>query len=330
MKAFQQQSIKKNNQAFLLSLLKKNKAPMTKKELSEQSKLSVVTINKLIPELVESHKILPLETPLETGGRRAIAYKFNEQLKLFLITQFIEINKKFITNFFVIDLFGQILAKEQIPARSLPQFIEKISAIKNKYPTIQFVLTGIPGVEVNHSLKIMDYSTFRNIDLTQEITKHIQIESIIENDINAATLGFAKESDTILSGVYFPSAFPPGAALVLNQQIFHGTNNLSGEIKHLPTLKNRIYPLKSTEIETAVLETLQSMIAVYDPQKIITFFPSDWKKQINEEQFVNSLKKIFNYNVLPEIIFAQDFSTYYLAGLIKIGLQNMENLVSLS
>lgn len=326
MKAFKQQSIKKNNQDFLLSLLKKNKTAMTKKDLSEQSKLSVVTINKLIPDLVDSQKILPLETPLETGGRRAIAYKFNEQLKLFLVTQFIEIDKEFVTNFFIIDLFGQILAKEQISTISLSQFIEKLTSIKINYPAIQFVITGIPGVEVNHSLKIMDYPPFRNIDLSQEITNHIQIESIIENDINAATLGFAKEADAILSGVYFPIAFPPGAALVLNQQIFHGFNNLSGEIQHLPTLKNRIYPLQSGERQATMLETLQSLIASYDPQKIIAFFPDSWNKQIHKEQLIDSLKETFNYNVLPEIIFAQDFSAYYLAGLIKLGLQNIEKL----
>lgn len=324
MKAFQQQSIKKNNQNLLLSLLKKNKEAMTKKELSEQSRLSVVTINKLIPDLVESHKILPLETPLKTGGRRAIAYKFNEQLKLFLVIQFIEINKKFVTNFFIIDLFGQILSEEKFLEITLDQFIRKITAIKKKYPGIQFVIIGIPGVEVNHSLKIMDYLPFKNIDLNQEITNHIQIESIIENDINAATLGFSNESDAILSGIYFPTAFPPGAALVLNQEIFHGFNNLSGEIQHLPTLKNRIYPLKSDMIAVVFLETIQSLIAAYDPQKIIAFIPSSWNKKIHKEQIIDSLKETFNYNVLPEIIFEADFSACYLAGLIKIGLQNME------
>ena len=330
LKAFQQQSIKKNNQNFLLSLLKKNRAAMTKKELSEESKLSVVTINKLIPDLVDSRKILPLEAPLETGGRRATAYKFNEQLKLFLVTQFIEINKKFVTNFFIVDLFGQILEKEQIEMITLSKFIEKVTIIKKRYPAIQFVITGIPGVEVNQSLKIMDYPPFRNIDLNQEIIKHVNIESMVENDINAASLGFAKEADTILSGVYFPIAFPPGAALILNQKIFHGFNNLSGEIQHLPTLKDRIYPLKSNEIQAAFLETLQSLIATYDPQKIIAFFPYSWNKLIHKDQLMDSLRETFNYNVLPEIIFSQDFSACYSAGLIKLGLQKMEKLASFS
>ena len=82
------------NYPGLIELLKQNAAPMTKRQLSEQSHLSVVTINKLIPDLVQSNTFVELDTPFETGGRRAIAYKFNERRKLFLIHQFLEQEKK--------------------------------------------------------------------------------------------------------------------------------------------------------------------------------------------------------------------------------------------
>ena len=53
--------------------------------------------------------------------------------------------------------------------------------------------------------------------------------------MNAAVFHF-KEEKKIVAGIYFPKNYPPGAGLVIDQQLFKGANHLSGEIKHLPHL----------------------------------------------------------------------------------------------
>lgn len=111
MKAYKPNNIKTHNQDLLIRLLKQNATSMTKRQLSEQSQLSVVTINKLIPDIVQQNIFVELDTPIETGGRHAIAYKFNERRKLFLINQFIEEEKKMVVNFYVVDLLGNIIDK---------------------------------------------------------------------------------------------------------------------------------------------------------------------------------------------------------------------------
>lgn len=323
MKAYNQKNIKKHNQDLLIELLKQNAAPMTKRQMSEQSHLSVVTINKLIPDLVQSNIFIELDTPFETGGRHAIAYKFNERRKLFLIHQFIEQEEQMVVNFYVVDLLGNIIEREYLSSIKLTTFLETISNIKSNFPKISIALSGIPGVEVDNKLKIMDFKPFRHLNLNDEITKKIAVDSFIENDINAATFGYSTEGKHITAGVYFPESFPPGASLIINQHIFRGYNNLSGEIKHLPNLKHRHFPLKKSELNSILSETLQSIIAMYDPHEIILYVPDNWLDHIKIDLIIKNLAELFPYNVFPKIILSQDFSQNYLHGLIKLGLEKM-------
>lgn len=323
MKAYKPKNIKAHNQDLLIELLKQNVTPMTKRQLSEQSHLSVVTINKLIPGIVQQNIFIELDTPIETGGRHAIAYKFNERRKLILINQFIEKEKNMVVNFYVVDLLGNIIDTGYLSSINLVSFLETILTIKTKFPEISISLSGIPGVEIDKKLKIMDFMPFKNLNLNEEITNRLAIDSFIENDINAATFGYSSESNHILAGVYFPENFPPGASLIINQHIFKGYNNLSGEIKHLPNLKHKHFPLKTSELNSIIAESLQSIIAMYDPYEIILYAPKKWIRHLDKEFLVKNLSEIFSYNVLPKITISQDFSQDYLNGLIKLGLDKI-------
>lgn len=57
---------------------------MTKPELSEISGLSVVTINAIIQELVDSQEVLKLKETQSTAGRKATLYAYNGEFELFL------------------------------------------------------------------------------------------------------------------------------------------------------------------------------------------------------------------------------------------------------
>lgn len=323
MKAYKPKNIKQHNQDLLIELLKKNGLPMTKKQLAEQSHLSVVTINKLIPELVENHYFIELDTPFETGGRYAVAYQFNERRKLFLVNQFIEYEKNIQINFYIVDLLGTIIAKKTSPLIELDTFLQTISELKIKFPEIALVVNGITGVEVGNRLKIMDFKPFKNLNLNQAIKTKMEIASLIENDINAATLGYSSEKAAILAGIYFPENFLPGASLVIQQQIFKGGNNLSGEIQHLPNMNHKMFPLKETEINRTLIEAVQSVIAMYDPHEIVVYLPKNWLNDSRRELIVTSLTKIFPYDVFPKITFSPDFSQNYLQGLIKLGIAHL-------
>jgi len=63
----------------------------------------------------------------------------------------------------------------------------------------------------------------------------------------ALILAFGDLISSLLSGVYFSEKFPPGSSLIINQTIFKGSNNISGEIKYLPTFRNAEFLLSQKE-----------------------------------------------------------------------------------
>ncbi|EOH76340.1 MULTISPECIES: ROK family protein [Enterococcus] len=320
MKAYQPTTIKLHNQAVLLDLLKQQQAPMTKRQLADASQLSVVTINKLLPELIEKQLLLTTDQPQRTGGRQAAAYQYNAQRTLLLIIQFIEEDQQIVIRFSVVDLVGNILHHEQSAEGRLPQFLQAIRQIKQEYPKISLAVVGIPGVEIAGRLKIMDAPAFKDMALGELIEKEIAVKTLIENDVNAAVFHF-KEEKKIVAGIYFPKNYPPGAGLVIDQQLFKGANHLSGEIKHLPHLYTASYPLATEAIPEQVTATLQAIVAVTDPHQVILFLPSEWQALVSRSFLEKQLAAVFQYGVLPKLHFSDRFSENYLAGLITMGIE---------
>lgn len=110
--------------------------------------------------------------------------------------------------------------------------------------------------------------------------------------------------------------------MIINQTIFKGSNNISGEIKYLPSFKNVKYPLSQQEISLKVFDSIQTIIAMYAPHKLIIFIPKVWENILDLEKIKNELKEIFPKGTLPQIKISSDFSSLYLAGLIKLSLKN--------
>lgn len=324
MKAYQPKNIKEHNKNLIIQILKDSELPLTKRELSDQAKLSVVTINKLIPELVETQIITEFDSPIETGGRYATAYEFNANYQAILINLFVERHGEKMVDFYVINLLGQIIDQVELTAVTLDKFIQEIIAIKDQHPEIRLSITGIPGVEHDNQLKIIDIESFKHVDLNQVITEAIDVPSYIENDVNAAALGFSTEDTPVVASIYFPEISEVGGALIINQWIFKGHNNLSGELKHLPFIHQRAFPLKKDERQAVIQDAIQSIVALYDPSDILIFIPTTWYTNTLVAQVEQSIAQVFSYDVSVNIHLSHDFSHYYLQGLIKLALSKVE------
>ena len=319
MKAYKQQDIRSHNLQLLKNILRRHVQAMTKKQLADASALSVVTINKLMPALVEAQDVLALEIPQKTGGRFAQMYQFNAEKALLLVLQFIEQDSAMIVRSVVVDLLGKPIFKQEQPVSSVPQFLTEAAKLVKQFPQIAQTIVGIPGAEVDGRLKIMDVDAFRDVALSDLLASELGHPVSIENDINAATLGYARASQQIVAGVYFPEAFPPGSALVVNQQIFKGRNQLSGEIKHLAQ-----FSLEVMAFQEVVQMASQAIVAMYDPEEVVCYLNPQLQTRVDKAALQANLANVFPYGVLPEIIFSAHFETDYLAGLIKLGLNQIE------
>jgi len=322
MKAYKPKNIKEHNKELISDYIKNAHLPLTIRQISDGTQLSVVTINKLIVELIESDTIISLDKHAKTGGRFATAYEFNATKELILILQFIENDKNLVVNYHIVDLLGNVIEQKNLKTNNLEELLLNINHFRSVFPQIVLITCGITGVEIDGELRIMDFSPLKNVNLAKEIRDSTQIETIIENDINAATLGYALEENEVLSGVYFPEKFPPGSSLIINQTIFKGSNNISGEIKYLPTFRTAEFPLSQNEIYLKVFDSIQTIIAMYAPHQLIIFIPQVWEKLLNIEKIKDELREIFPKGTLPQMEFSSNFSSLYLAGLIKLSLRN--------
>lgn len=324
MKAYQPKNIKEHNKGLLIQLLKDSDVPLTKRELAQASQLSVVTINKLIPELLETGIITEMANPIETGGRYATAFEFNDEYQLILINLFIERRGEMVVDFYVINLSGHIVDQSSLAYITLENFTQQLTAYKRKHPAISLSITGIPGVEPDNKLKIMDLATFKDLNLNGLISEMIQVPSLIENDVNAAALGFASDETAVLSSIYFPEISAPGGALIINQWIFKGHNNLSGEVKHLPFMYDMPFPLAQENRYPVIQDSIQSLVALYDPSDIVIFIPPAWNTATLASQLDQHIAQVFSYDTSVSIHISLDFDRYYLRGLIKLALSKVE------
>lgn len=323
--------VKQHNIQFLKRILKEERQPMTKSQLSKQSGLSVVTINKLIPEMVESGQVLEMTNPIVTGGRRAAVYQLNQNHQLCLVMLYIEEDKEIKTHVSVVNLYGDRLACEE-DILQLTEWASIESCIQSyccKFPNIKMISIGLPGVDMSSNLTVVDAETMKGIVLHQKIEERFALPVIIENDINAAVFGYkytkANPDSTIVSGLYFPEHYPPGTALVFDDYIYHGSNGLSGETKHLPVFNDLTFPLsEKSNIMYICEQIIQTIITMYDPNELILYTKASVMRRIELETIKENLPLVFSYGKEVVITNSEDFQDDYYQGLVLLGIKELE------
>ena len=323
--------VKQHNIQFLKRILKEERQPMTKNQLSKQSGLSVVTINKLIPEMVESGQVLEMTNPIVTGGRRAAVYQLNQNHQLCLVMLYIEEDKEIKTHVSVVNLYGDRLACEE-DILQLTEWASIESCIQSyccKFPNIKMISIGLPGVDMSSNLTVVDAETMKGIVLHQKIEERFALPVIIENDINAAVFGYkytkANPDSTIVSGLYFPEHYPPGTALVFDDYIYHGSNGLSGETKHLPVFNDLTFPLsEKSDIMYICEQIIQTIITMYDPNELILYTKASVMRRIELETIKENLPLVFSYGKEVVITNSEDFKDDYYQGLVLLGIKELE------
>jgi hypothetical protein len=255
----------------------------TKPQLAELTGISVVTINSLAQILLRSGEILESQIMQPEIGRPAVSYQFNENHRLALIIYLHE-KEGIDTGFFtVINLYGESVKKVERTVKQvvINSFDSVIKELIQEFPNIQLISFGMPGVEVNDSLMIMDYEGLLNTKLVSYIKEQFHIPVTFENDINAATAGFCYQhgitKEQCVIGLYFPEKYLPGAGIYLHGDIYKGRNGLAGEIKYLPLFREWVSQdyLRFTSIETEeergelIVNTILSFRCMYDRDKSV-------------------------------------------------------------
>lgn len=303
----------------------KNTDTATKPQLAEITGLSVVTINSLVNTLIDTGEILHDTILNSEGGRPAASFRYNGQFRMVLVIYMHEYHGQDTAFYCVVNLLGEVIERSEhvlsnVYVESFDSYIEKLLY---KYPQIKAICFGIPGEEVNQRLVISDYEKMREQSLSGHIGEKFHLPVIVENDINAAVMGYCHQNniqgDKCVIGLYFPDKYPPGAGIFLNGNIYKGRNGLTGEIKYLPFgIDWESFDYNSSEIEDFIVKTIQAFCCICNPDRIVLYGENinhDIPKII-QDRCMSPAEKI----MLPDIITSTNLNTDFEAGIKQMAL----------
>lgn len=325
------QVILKNIRSTLLDL-----GNATKGELSQKLNLSFPTISKFLSQMEKEGEILVVGLDDSSGGRRAKRYIYNPEY-MFGLAIFLEKKE---TVYTVFNCMGEVKELGREPALlskdSMLALIDCITSIMADYPKISSLAIGIPGVVDNgRIIYLPEYEQFQDLDLKKVCEDHFSIPVVVENDMNAAVLGYHDNQgvEDKQSLVYLYSGQNgPGAGIIVNGAIVRGRTFFSGEISFVPQYNNRNFgeAIKSESKENitireenqidAVSRLVASFVAILNPD-IMIFCKDEVEEGVLEKIAIESSCYVPSQH-LPKFT-TSDWKQDYVHGLQRLALDLM-------
>ncbi|WP_176541064.1 MULTISPECIES: ROK family protein [unclassified Bacillus (in: firmicutes)] len=311
----------------------------TKLDLSHTLEISLPTISKFLAQMEKDGEIILVGLDDSSGGRRAKRYTYNPEYVLGLAI-FLE---KTETNYTIFNCVGEVKEQGKAPSvlidDGLNLLTECIESLMTKYPKIGSMAIGVPGsVDNGRIFYIPGYEQFQNFDLKGYYEEHFSLPVVVENDMNAAVLGYhntrgIKDKQSLI--YLYSGQNGPGAGIMINGDVVRGSTFFSGEVSFVPQYNDRNFrqalengsgPKKiriSEDYEIDAFSRLvASFVAIINPHTII-FCKDDIEKVVLDKIAICSSKYIPSEH-LPELTIS-DWEQDYLYGLQSLGLDLMMN-----
>ncbi|WP_173720063.1 ROK family transcriptional regulator [Heyndrickxia oleronia] len=312
----------------------------TKLELSHALDISFPTISKFLTQMEKDGEIISVGFDASSGGRKAKRYRYNPEHMLGLAI-FLE---KTETNYAIFNCVGEIKKLGKAPSvlvdDGLNLLTKCIENIMTTYPKISSVAIGVPGsVDSGRVFHIPGYMQFQNFDLKGYYEDYFSLPVVVENDMNAAVLGFhhhkgIKENQSLV--YLYSGQNGPGAGIMINGDVVRGSTFFSGEVSYIPQYNDRnfgqVLEKKSgsrmiaadDEID-AISRLIASFVAIINPHTII-FCNDEVEKKVLEKITKVSSQYIPSEH-LPELT-VSEWKQDYLFGLQSLGIDLMMNRIS--
>jgi predicted NBD/HSP70 family sugar kinase len=200
---------------------------------------------------------------------------------------------------------------------------------------------GVPGsVKNGRIIHIPDYERFHDFDLKGYFEERFAIPVVVENDMNAAVLGYydnmTHEANPSLVYLYFGQN-GPGAGILINGNVVRGSTFFSGEVSYVPQYDNRNFQQALTEGygsdktnlhergTDAVSRLIASCAAIINPHTII--FCHDEANENLLSRIATGSAAYIPKEHLPQLTLS-DWKQDYLRGLQNLGLGLMISATS--
>ncbi len=205
--------MKQNNAQTVLSALRSGKTS-TIKDMAQRTGLSFATVGNVLNGFVERGEVILGEMHSATGGRPSQAYTYNAEYAHVLALSARIRNGENIISACIENLYGEAVWQTEkcFDTIQLNSFETMIETSLEAYPTISIVACSLPGIEQNGVILTNDYTELEGISFKEYFQTKYQLSVVIENDVNAAVLGYGRNAEavSVLVGIYFPRFFGPG------------------------------------------------------------------------------------------------------------------------
>ncbi|WP_050183523.1 ROK family transcriptional regulator [Domibacillus robiginosus] len=317
------------------ALLKQGSA--TKAELSQTLEISFPTISKFLAQMEKEGEIFSVGLDESSGGRRAKRYTYNPEHMLGLAI-FLEGTE---THYTVFNCAGEVKKQGKAPSvlvnEGLHLLTDCIENIMTKHPKISSLAIGVPGsVDHGRIFFIPGYEQFQHFDVKGYYENHFSIPVVVENDMNAAVLGYhnsrgIKNKESLV--YLYSGQNGPGAGIMVNGDVVRGSTFFSGEVSFVPQYNDRNFRQaleKGSRVQKelihgdgeidAISRLVAAFVAIINPHSII-FCQDEVEEAVLDKISIVSSKYIPSEH-LP-VLTVSDWKQDYLYGLQSLGLDLM-------
>jgi hypothetical protein len=314
----------------------KAKGLATKQQIAKETGLSLVTVGTVLQHLIHQKEVFESELSPSNGGRPAQQYRFNDNFAHVLIVFPYEADGRIIIRSTIVNLSGQCIyetdtAVEVIDLKSFERIIEPLFTA---YPAIQVIGFGQPGVDENGKVITSDYKMLIGTAFTEHFSVLYQVPVILENDVNAAVIGFAKRrklpKDSVLIYLYFPDKHPPGAGIFINGGLFKGKSNFAGEISTIPLdviWNETLYSSFDLLCET-ITKLIITICSILNPHRVV--LNGNFLGETHIATVTHHCNTRLPQNIAPIIQLSDNFVSDYQSGLIVQTLTQLEPDIKLT
>lgn len=287
--------MKKENIKLKILELIKERAGISRIDISREFDITPAAVGKIINEFLEKKIIIEEREGESTGGRRPSLLNINKEkigqvLGVYFAPIFVQITCG--------DIDGRIFSTRRYRLGDLgveiieetEKIIEKELKKNKKIKVISVVMNGLVDGEKGISIFSPHYNT-KNIPIVDRFQKKFKKKVYIENDVRAMALvekvfGECKKNYNF---VVLNVEEGVGGSIYLNDMLYHGYGSMSGELGHMVVKRNSLE--KCSCGKRGCLETEVSNRAII--KKIMT--------QIRINNQYSSLKKILDEGKKLEI-----------------------------
>ncbi len=324
-------------------ILKKPK--ISKPQIARQTRLSLVTVNKIVDELEQMGEIIDLGFQESTGGRKAKQYAINKDYSS-IVTVLVRSDSYHLA---LLDNTGAIIQSSEIKRQSKDRLLElreligeTIAGSENPVFELGIAVPGTVSGSLIHN--IPSIPEWEGMNLKEAVEEAFDLAVTLENDVNASTVGIYGDyaSDTIknLAFLYITEE-GIGAGIVINGELYRSTKNFAGELAFMNVgqsdrrgerqdcleslMKSLIKGDKRQEVLEILSRVLVNMTCVLDPDLYV--IDSQYLDPGDVGVFLDHMAPCLGEEYLPEIRIIQIGHDVYFKGLFALCKHNIPKTI---